>query len=256
MKLEVLGIEKESIRFSVEGVDEAFANALRRTMISEVPCMAIDDIFFFDNSSVFPDEELALRVGYIPLTTDLKKYTLPEKCDCQSDLGCSRCRAVITLDVAAETEPRTIYSSDLVSEDPNMKPVSPDIVIAKLAPKQAIRFEAYARLGVGKTHSKWQPVSMCIYKQEKAGDGGGAEDNRTDSFVFTVESTGCLKPEEIVSEAVRILVEKLNVFQDKIRRGETSDEIVEFELTEEGGRGLYSIGAGDFEEEGEEENQE
>ncbi|MGB9622388.1 MAG: DNA-directed RNA polymerase subunit D, partial [Candidatus Bathyarchaeia archaeon] len=214
------------------------------------PCMAIDDIFIFDNSSVFPDEELAMRVGFIPFITDLKKYTLPEKCDCKSDLGCSHCRAVITLDVSADTSPRTVYSGDLVSEDPSVKPVSPDIVIAKLAPKQAIKFEAYARLGVGNTHAKWQPVSMCVYKHETGGDENG------DLFVFTVESTGCLKPEEIVSEAVRILIEKLNTFQEKIKRGEASDEIVEFEVSEEVGRGLYSVGAGDFEEEEGEEPQE
>lgn len=250
MKVDVLSINGETIKFSVKGVDEAFANALRRTMISELPCMAIDDIFIFDNSSVFPDEELALRVGFIPLTTDLKKYKLPEKCDCKSDLGCNNCRAVVTLDVSTETGPRIVYSRDLVSEDPSIKPVRPDIVIAKLAPKQSIKFEAYARLGVGNIHSKWQPVSMCVYKQETSEDKSG------DLFVFTVESTGCLKPEEIVSEAARILVEKLNIFQEKVRRGETSDEIVEFEVTEEVGRGLYSIGAGDFEEEEGEESQE
>jgi len=250
MKVDVLSLNGDTIKFSVKGVDEAFANALRRTMISEVPCMAIDDIFIFDNSSVFPDEELAMRVGFIPFTTDLKKYKLPEKCECKSDLGCSHCRVVITLDVSADTSPRTVYSRDLVSEDPNIKPVSPDIVIAKLAPKQAIKFEAYARLGVGNIHAKWQPVSMCIYKHEIGEDKSG------DVFVFTVESTGSLKPEEIVLEAVRVLLEKLNIFQEKIGKGETSDEIVEFEVSEEVGRGLYSVGAGDFEEEEGEESQE
>jgi DNA-directed RNA polymerase subunit D len=42
--------------------------------------------------------------------------------------------------------------------------VSDKIPIAKLAKEQKIRLEAYARLGKGRTHAKWQPVSMCAYK--------------------------------------------------------------------------------------------
>ena len=33
----------------------------------------------------------------------------------------------------------------------------------KLAPEQRVNLEAYARLGKGEKHAKWQPVSMCTY---------------------------------------------------------------------------------------------
>ena len=252
MNIEILSLSGDTIKFLLRGVDISFANALRRTMISEVPCMAIDDIFFFDNSSTLPDEVLAHRVGYIPLTTDLKGYVLPERCECKSELGCSKCRTVLTLDVEAENELRVVYSGDLVSEDPNVRPASPNIVLAKLAPGQSIRFEAYARLGLGKVHSKWQPASMCVYKQEEAEPGARKTAEQGDTFMFTVESTGCLTPEELVREAAMVLVAKLDEMSGKFDRGETNDEIVDFEITEEVGRGLYSVGAGDFEEEGEE----
>ena len=164
MKTRIVSLTEDTIRFLLGGVDVAFANALRRTMVSEVPIMAIDDIFYFDNSSLVPDELLAHRIGLVPLRTDLDAYVLPEDCDCNAELGCPKCRAVLTMDVKATEDKLTVYSGDLVSEDPKMGPASPSIPLAKLAPGQAIRFEAYAQLGQGKVHTKWSPASMCVYQ--------------------------------------------------------------------------------------------
>jgi len=262
LKVEILSLSGDTIRFLLRGADIALANALRRTMISELPCMTIDDIFFFDNSSVLPDETLAHRLGLVPLTTDLDSYALPDRCECKSELGCSRCRVVLTLDVKADAEPRTVYSGDLVSEDPKIRPASPDIELVKLAPRQSVKFEAYARLGVGKTHAKWQPVSMCVFQHVSddeiaalGGSASGASATKGGCFLFTVESNGCLPPERIVAESARILIQKLDELSGKVKRGEMADEVVEFEITEEVGRGLYSVGAGDFEEEEEEGGQ-
>ena len=302
LRVKILSLTGDTVRFLLTGSDVAFANALRRTMVAEVPCMTIDDIFIFDNSSLLPDETLAHRVGLIPLTTDLDSYVLPEKCKCNSDLGCTLCRVVLTLDVEADEERRVVYSSDIASEDPAVIPASPDIPVVKLAPGQALRFEAYARLGLGKMHAKWQPVSMCTYQHVadieineanctlcgKCVDAcprgvlemdedelkiadllscilcGACIDGcpveppairqgiKNDTFLFTVESTGGLPPERIVSEAANILIEKLSELSDKVRRGETDEDIAEFEAAEEFGRGLYSVGAGDYEDQDEE----
>lgn len=164
MKTKVVSIDDDTIRFLVEGVEVAFANSLRRTMVAEVPMMAVEDIFYFDNSSLVPDEVLAHRVGLVPLKTNLDSYVLPEDCDCEAELGCPKCRAVLTMDIEAEEDTVTVYSGDLVPEDPSIAPVSGSIPLAKLAPEQAIKFEAYAQLGQGKVHAKWSPVSMCVYQ--------------------------------------------------------------------------------------------
>lgn len=304
MKVRILDLDEEKIRFTLDGVDVAFANALRRTMISDVPCMAIDDLFIFDNSSVINDEVLAHRIGLMPLKTDLDNYVLPEDCECQSELGCEKCRVVLTLDIEAETDTRTVMSGDFVSVDPNVVPASPDIPLTKIAPGQAVRLEAYARLGTGKTHAKWQPVSEAIYQhigevevdeerctacaecvkacprgvfaieggvlkvvdvnactlcgecvkacpEEPAALTQGVE---ADAYLFNVESTGCLPPERIVSEAGRMLVAKLDEFSDKIERGETDEEITDFEPAEQQALRLYSVGTGDVDEEDDEED--
>ena len=295
MRVKIISLTGDTIMFLLMESDVAFANALRRTM-------TVDDIFIFDNSSLLPDETLAHRVGLIPLTTDLDSYVLPERCNCKSDLGCSLCRVVLTLDVEADEERRVVYSGDIASEDPVVIPASPDIPVVKLAPGQAIRFEAYARLGLGKMHAKWQPVSMCTYQHvadikideasctlcrkcvdicprgvlEMDGDELKIADLlscilcgacveaclveppairqgiKNDTFLFTVESTGGRPPERIVSESANILTEKLDELSDKVRRGETDDDIEEFEADEEFGRGLYSVGAGDYEDQDEE----
>jgi len=164
MRVQVIEKDEDSIRLKVEGTTSAFNNTLRRIIMSEVPAMAINEVVIVENSSVLHDEILALRLGLIPLTTDLDSYNLPEECTCKSELGCNLCRVVLTLDVEAKEDPRTVFSSDLVSENPQVSPVSPKIAIVKLAPEQKVRLEAYARLGKGKVHAKWQPVSVCTYR--------------------------------------------------------------------------------------------
>ena len=167
------------MRFIVSGVNTPFVNALRRIMLTEVPTMAIDEVVILENSSILNDEILSHRIGFIPLTTDLDSYSLPEDCKCESEFGCSLCRSNLTLEFEAKDKITTVYSGDMVPENPDIAPVSDKIPLAKLAPGQRIKMEAYARLGKGKKHAKWQPVSMCVYtylpqiKIEKSCDACG-----------------------------------------------------------------------------------
>jgi DNA-directed RNA polymerase subunit D len=165
--LEIKVIEdKENIfRFLLSGTNHAYANALRRTMIAEVPAMAIEDVIMIENTSVLYDETIAHRLGLIPLKTDLDAYVLPEECDCKSELGCSKCRASFTLEIEAGDEPMMVYSSHLNPES-DVAPVSGSIPIVKLGAKQKLRLEAYARLGRGLEHAKWESVSACAYKYQ------------------------------------------------------------------------------------------
>jgi len=164
VEIRVLEKDETSMRLVIRGTDVPLMNALRRIVISEVPSMVIDEIVIVENSSMLQDEVIAHRMGLIPLKTDLDSYNLPEECPCKSEFGCNLCRVTLALDVEAKGEARTVYSGDLVSENPNVVPVSDKIPILKLAREQKIKLEAYVRLGKGKNHAKWQPVSMCAYK--------------------------------------------------------------------------------------------
>ncbi len=163
MEIKVLEEKENVLRFLLKASNHAYANALRRAMIAEVPAMAIEDVIIIENSSVLYDETIAHRLGLIPLKTDLDAFVLPEECDCKSELGCSKCRASFTLEAEAVGESKMVYSSDLRAES-DVSPVSNSVPVVKLGPGQKLRLEAYARLGHGLEHAKWQPVSACAYK--------------------------------------------------------------------------------------------
>lgn len=158
--------EGNVLQFMAQEITVPFANALRRIAIAEVPTMAIDDVVIVENSSSMFDEVLAHRLGLIPLVTDLDTYVMPEACTCHSELGCGKCRVTFTLDIEAGNEVRSVHSGDLRPDpsNPSIRPVSDGVLIAKLAPGQRIRLEAYAALGTGRKHAKWRPVSTCTYK--------------------------------------------------------------------------------------------
>ena len=164
MKIEVQEKDEAMIRLIIRDVDVSLMNSLRRIVVSEVPCMSIDEVVMIENSSILQDEIIAHRLGLTPLTTDLEGYNLPENCSCESEFGCNLCRVTLTMDTEAKDQTQTVYSGELVSENPSVMPISDKIPIVKLSKGQKLKFEAYAKLGKGKKHAKWQPVSMCTYK--------------------------------------------------------------------------------------------
>jgi len=164
VKVEIVDKTDTTMRLIIHETDASLMNSLRRIMLAEVPSMSIEDVVIVENSSMLHDEVLSHRLGLIPLTTDLDSYNLPEECPCKSEFGCNLCRVALTLNVEASEGVKTVYSGDLVSENPDIRPVSDRIPMVKLVSGQKIKLEAYARLGKGKAHAKWQPVSMCVYK--------------------------------------------------------------------------------------------
>jgi DNA-directed RNA polymerase I and III subunit RPAC1 len=60
--------------FEMVGVDVSFANAIRRILISEIPTMAIEHVYMWDNTSIIHDEVLAHRMGLIPINVDARLF--------------------------------------------------------------------------------------------------------------------------------------------------------------------------------------
>ena len=163
MEVEILEERGDSLRLILRDSFPAFANAIRRAMLADIPVMAIEDVIFVENTSVMYDEILAHRLGLVPLRTNLDAFVPREECDCKSDMGCPKCTASFVLEAEAGDEVVTVYSGDL-KPGTEIVPASDRIPIVKLAPRQKIRLEAYARLGRGSEHAKWQAASVAAYK--------------------------------------------------------------------------------------------
>jgi DNA-directed RNA polymerase subunit D len=207
VSIDIIEATPSRLRVRLRDVDRAYANAIRRVAISQVPSMAIDDVVILENSSVMFDELVSHRLGLIPLKTDLDRYNLPEDCDCKNALGCPKCRVLLVLDAEATDRVRMVTSGDLISEDPDSKPVSDNIPIVKLAPGQKIKLEAYARLGRGSEHAKWQPTSVSTL----------LETAKPDEFELYIESVGGLDAPEILARAVQKIQQSLTEISAQIR---------------------------------------
>ena len=74
INIEILESSADLLRFNVDNIDLATANSLRRIMISEVPCMAIELVKIVNNTSCLNDEYIAHRLGLIPLGSQIAIY--------------------------------------------------------------------------------------------------------------------------------------------------------------------------------------
>ena len=204
--------------FSLIGVDASIANAFRRILLAEVPTLAIEDVFIFDNTSIIQDEVLAHRLGLIPLQGNheglnwmgwYQKEASSDDSDphAQADDDApgagvpNDCNTVVlTLDVECRwatqaevgrdgralakkgvTDPEqryvnsNIFAHQLKFEPQGqqlkyftgagaIKPVNPDILIAKLRPKQRISLRCHCVKGIGMDHAKFSPVATASYR--------------------------------------------------------------------------------------------
>src|SRR6056297_16810 len=110
MEIDILELSDRSARFILSDVDAAFANGVRRAMLADVPTLAIDDVNIYNNTSVLYDEQLALRLGLIPLTTSLEDFVPQDKCACGGN-GCPACTVSLTLSAEAGEEEQVIVHS-------------------------------------------------------------------------------------------------------------------------------------------------
>ena len=173
-------------RFLVRGVTPAFANGIRRAMIADVPTFSIDTVRVVENSSVMFDEQIAHRLGLIPLTTPLG--------------GEFEDGETVTLAIDVEG-PETAYSGDLVSSDDMVQPAEDDVPIIDLKDDQRLEAEADAVIEYGKDHAKHQGGVAVGYRHlqrvEVVGERGEFADDDAEIIRGVIETEdGELVPTE------------------------------------------------------------
>lgn len=171
MKLDVVELTETIGVFDVRGVTPSFLNAIRRTLLSQVPKLAIEDVTIYDNTSALFDEMLAHRLGLLPVPTDLNLFVPRKECTCNGE-GCPSCTVLYTL---SKEGPCMVYSGDLVpAADAKFKIFDPKVPLVKLLEGQRVMLEAGAILGSGIEHAKWQgtvAVGYMEYPTVKVGPG-------------------------------------------------------------------------------------
>jgi DNA-directed RNA polymerase II subunit RPB3 len=163
-------------RFYVNNWDLETANSLRRTMLAEIPTIAIDIVEVLDNTSVLADEFIAHRLGLIPLSCKgIDEMVDARACDCEGD--CDQCTVILELNAKCEHQDRmTVYARDLhvISSRPHEElgtPVLSDpdrngAIIVKLRKGQAIRMRCKAKKGIAKEHAKWAPSAAIGFEYD------------------------------------------------------------------------------------------
>jgi len=191
--------DKLDASFSLIGVDTSIANAFRRILIAEIPTVAIEQVFMYNNTSIIQDEVLAQRVGLIPFTGQRsgldKMQWFKRATEEDPEVSSPNDRNVLKLQLVVEctwqeggleraargeTDPDKLYVNHNVyakdfhwipvgeqapwfAEQP-IEPVYPDILIAKLRPGQKINMSCFAQKGTGADHAKFSPVATASYR--------------------------------------------------------------------------------------------
>lgn len=295
-RIDIVEMDETTMEFDMVGIDAAIANAFRRIMLAEVPTMAVEKVFIYNNTSIVQDEILAHRLGLIPIKADprLFEYRNNEEEGVENE-GSEIDTIQLQLKIKCTRNPRAskdssdprelylnhmVYSKDMkwvpignqadVFADANIGPVHGDILLAQLRPGQELDIVMSCVKGLGKDHAKFSPVATASYRLlpeislMETVEGEKAErlkrcfspgvielencngtvvakvaNSRVDTcsrevlrhddlknlvklarvrdhFIFSVESTGILPPDVVVTEAIKVLMSKCRRFLNEL----------------------------------------
>ncbi|EFX76928.1 hypothetical protein DAPPUDRAFT_213644 [Daphnia pulex] len=186
LKINIVRMENMEIEFDLIGVDPAIPNAFRRILLSDIPTMAFDKVFMFNNTSIIQDEVLAHRLGLIPLKADPRLFEFRAEDD---DAGTPEDTLEFELKVKCSwnpqrtkdhTNPEHLYrdfrvltshlkwmplggQKDIFTPDA-VGPVDDKILIAKMRPGHELDIKLHAMKGTGREHAKFSPVATAFYR--------------------------------------------------------------------------------------------
>jgi len=156
---------------------------------SDIPSMAIEKVFIYNNTSIIQDEILSHRLGLVPLKADprlfqMKPSSLSEeesskKTDeelVQDAEGTPQDTIIYELKIRCKrnpsADPKSRDTKDYIDTHVNSKSIKPirrpgqpeeiglihdDILIAKMRPGHELDIKLYAVKGFGRDHAKFLP---------------------------------------------------------------------------------------------------
>jgi len=180
------------IKILITDTDAAQANAIRRTILTDVPKMAISKVRFelgqtqdqkgeyFESVNALPDEVIAHRLAMIPIPTYLDEFVFPEDDPANEGLpedqwGSPASQIIYHCSIRGTSsenkeETKTVRAGDLNVLGETKLQISEshqDIPLTILLHGQYLEFYAYATLGRGRDHAKWAPASAISFYQRE-----------------------------------------------------------------------------------------
>uniref|UniRef100_A0A7N5JGM9 DNA-directed RNA polymerases I and III subunit RPAC1 n=1 Tax=Ailuropoda melanoleuca TaxID=9646 RepID=A0A7N5JGM9_AILME len=241
-RVDVVHLDENSLEFDMVGIDAAIANAFRRILLAEVPTMAVEKVLVYNNTSIVQDEILAHRLGLIPIHADPRLFEYRNQGDeegTEIDTLQFRLQVRCTRNPHAakdSSDPNELYvnhkvytrhmtwvplgnQADLFPEGA-IRPVHDDILIAQLRPGQEIDLLMHCVKGIGEkvarvANPRLDTFSREVFRNEKLKKMVRLARVR-DHYIFSVESTGVLPPDVLVSEAIKVLMGKCRRFLDEL----------------------------------------
>lgn len=194
MKAEVINHEGNSIKLLLSDTQTSEVNAIRRTILSDVPKMAINKVRFemgmnqdnqgeyFESINALPDEVIAHRLAMLPIPTYYDRFCFPEEDPANEALpedqwGSPASQIIYHCSVRGpsaddEVENRIVRAGDLNvlgEADLHIPEPCKEIPLTSLVRGQYIEFYAYAILGRGRDHAKFCPAAgVTFHPRENA----------------------------------------------------------------------------------------
>jgi DNA-directed RNA polymerase subunit D len=187
VKAEVIEENDEEISILLSDSGRAFVNALRRTLMSDTPKMAIDTVRFemgtieqdgelWETNGPLPDEVVAQRLAMIPIPTKHDEFHFQDSCPSCAELvvedrGCPLCTMIYTCKAFGSEGGRTVTAGDMsfLGAGGSISEKYHSIPITKLSRGQMIEFYATAIMGRGRDHAKWSPVCGIAFSPRQVG---------------------------------------------------------------------------------------
>lgn len=141
MKLLINKHDKNSIEFTLHAPVE-YANAIRRTIMSDLPTFALHNITIHENSSCLDNDMLEQRIVLIPIINGVETH--------------------FEYKITNETEENiSVYSHNLSNS------LVPNILVVTLKPEQKLHISASSKQGIGFGNAKWSCITDLKYKQHR-----------------------------------------------------------------------------------------
>ena len=217
-------------------------NALRRTIISEIPIYAFEPsiMIFNKNTSIKNNTQLRDDFSQIPIYDfPHEQYYMPIIDDyleyIKSDEYKDENKIEMYISVKNETKdflPITT-NSEFVKYIVNNKIVDNPydkkypILLLKLKPNQELNCKLIGVLGIGKSNSIWSSVSNCYFNYDKINDNNN-------KFILYINSNGQLSEYDIFDKACDNIIYNLKLLNNKINtylNNIENNEINKFEIS-------------------------